>query len=72
MSEKIPNENTDPMWKTHMETLTKRMKAIEIAEKIDKALYEWYSERGMEVPDWKVKKDPDWWINYLNELGENQ
>ena len=55
-----------------METLTKRMKAIEIAEKIDKALYEWYSERGMEVPDWKVKKDPDWWINYLNELGENQ
>ena len=72
MSEKIPNENTDPMWRTHMETLTKRMKAIEIAEKIDKALYEWYSERGMEVPDWKVKKDPDWWINYLNELGENQ
>jgi hypothetical protein len=72
MSEKIPNENTDPMWRTHMETLTKRMRAIEIAEKIDKALYEWYSERGMEVPDWKVKKDPDWWINYLNELGENQ
>ena len=55
-----------------MEILMKRMKNIEIAEKIDKALYDWYSERGMEVPDWKVKKDPDWWIDYLKELDEQQ
>ena len=68
MSEKMPNDHTDPTWKTHMQMLTKRMKAIEIAEKIDKALYEWYSERGMEVPDWKVKKDPDWWSDYLDNL----
>ena len=71
MSEKIPNENTDPMWKTHMEMLTKRMKQIEISEKIDKALFDWYFERGMEVPDWKIKKDPDWWTKYLDEL-DNQ
>ena len=58
----------DPMWRMHMETLTKRMKSIEISEKLDRALYEWYSERGMDVPNWKLKKDPDWWINYLNQL----
>jgi hypothetical protein len=71
MSEKIPNENTDPTWKTHMRILTKRMRNIEISEKIDKALWEWYSERGMQVPNWKQKKDPDWWIRYLEEL-DNQ
>jgi hypothetical protein len=71
MSEKMPNENMDPMWKTHMETLMKRMKQTEISEKIDKALFEWYFERGMEVPDWKVKKDPQWWVDYLEEL-DNQ
>jgi alkyl sulfatase BDS1-like metallo-beta-lactamase superfamily hydrolase len=72
MSEKMPNENMDPMWKTRMEILMKRMKNIEIAEKIDKALYDWYSERGMEVPNWKLNKDPDWWIKYLQELEEEQ
>ena len=60
------------MWKTRMEILMKRMKNIEIAEKIDKALYDWYSERGMEVPNWKLNKDPDWWIKYLQELEEEQ
>ena len=40
MSEKMPNENTDPTWRIHMETLTKRMRQTEIAEKIDKALWE--------------------------------
>jgi hypothetical protein len=59
MSEKMPNDHTDPMWKTHMEMLTKRMKQIEIAQKIDDALFEWYSERGMDVPNWKTKKDFD-------------
>lgn len=49
----MPNENTDPTWQTHMQTLTQRVKRREIAEKIDLALWEWYSERGLEVPDWK-------------------
>lgn len=68
MSEKIPNENTDPMWKIHMETLTKRMKRIEISEIIDEAIWKWYFENGKEVPKWKMKKDPQWWIEYLNSL----
>lgn len=68
----MQNDPTDPMWKTHMKTLTKRMKNIEIAEKIDIALYEWYSERGLEVPNWKQKKDPDWWDEYLDSLDETE
>jgi hypothetical protein len=72
MSEKMPNDHTDPTWKTHMKTLTKRMRQTEIAEKIDKALFDWYFERGMEVPNWKLQKDPQWWIDYLKELDEQQ
>ncbi len=55
-----------------MKTLTKRMRQTEIAEKIDKALFDWYFERGMEVPNWKLQKDPQWWIDYLKELDEQQ
>jgi len=71
MSEKNPKDHTDPTWQIHMETLTKRKKMIEISEKIDMALWEWYSERGLEVPKWKMQKDPQWWTDYLNEL-DNQ
>ena len=42
---------------------------MEISEKIDQALFEWYSERGLEVPRWKQCKDPQWWLDYLEELG---
>ena len=42
---------------------------MEISETIDKALWEYYFERGMEVPKWKRNKDPQWWIDYLEELG---
>ena len=41
---------------------------MEIAQTIDDALFEWYSEQGRPVPQWK-KKDPDWWTEYLNEMG---
>jgi hypothetical protein len=68
MSEKIPNESTDPTWKMHMETLMMRMKRIEIAEVIDEAISQWYFEHGKEVPNWKMQKDPQWWIDYLEEL----
>ena len=54
-----------------METLTKRMRQTEIAEKIDEALWNWYFERGMEVPNWKMQKDPQWWVDYLISLDEN-
>jgi hypothetical protein len=71
MSEKMQNENTDPMWKMHMETLMKRQRRIEIAEVIDEAIWRWYFEHGKEVPNWKMKKDPQWWTDYLAEL-DNQ
>ena len=49
--------------------LTKRMRNIEVSQKIDAALFEYYSEKGMQVPQWKMKKDPQWWIDYLESLG---
>ena len=64
----MQNDHTDPTWKMSMQILMKRMKRIEIADKIDKALFEWYFERGMEVPNWKMQKDPQWWVDYLEEL----
>ena len=72
MSEKNHYENEDPTWRIHMRTLTRRKKNMEITQTIDKALYDYYSERGMEVPQWKFTKDPQWWIDYLNELGIEQ
>ena len=70
MSEKMQNENTDPMWRTHMETLIMRMKRIEIAEVIDEVIWKWYFEHGKEVPNWKYQRDPQWWTDYLAELEE--
>ena len=29
---------------------------MEIAQTIDNALYEWYSERDLDVPQWKQKE----------------
>jgi len=42
---------------------------MEIAQTIDDALFEWYSERGLDVPDWRIRKDPQWWTDYLISLG---
>ena len=52
--------------------LTKRMRSMEIAQIIDDALFEWYTERGIGVPEWRRTKDPQWWIDYLKELGIDQ
>lgn len=41
---------------------------MEIAQTIDRALEDYYSEKGEPVPQWRTKKDPDWWIEYLREL----
>jgi len=72
MSEKMPNDHTDPMWRTHMKTLTQRMKMVEVAEIIDEAIWQWYFENGKEVPNWKYQRDPQWWTDYLEELDENK
>ena len=65
----MQNDPTENIWKMHMQTLTKRKRIIEIGETIDKVLYEWYSERGREVPKWKINSSPSWWISYLEDLG---
>ena len=41
---------------------------MEIAQIIDNAISEYYSENDLSVPEWKLKKDPQWWIDYLKEL----
>ena len=45
---------------------------MEIAQIIDKAINEYYTERGQSVPQWKLKRDPDWWIEYLRKLEEEK
>ena len=62
-------ENEDHMWSIHMQTLIKRKKNMEIAQTIDEVLFRYYSDKGMKVPSWKTKKDPDWWEEYLISLG---
>jgi len=52
-----------------MDVLQKRIRQLEISEKIDAALEEYYSEKGLPVPQWKQRKDPQWWREYLIELG---
>ena len=42
---------------------------MEIAQTIDEAINEWYSLHNLSVPDWKQKRDPDWWLDYLQTLG---
>jgi len=58
-------------WATHTRTLTRRMKNMEISQIINDAILEWYSDQGQEVPQWKMQKDPQWWIDYLMDLKEN-
>ena len=69
MSEKNP-ENRTSIWKTYMQTLTKRTRNMEVKQIIDDALFEYYSEKGQEVPNWRRNKDPQWWIDYLRELDD--
>ena len=52
-----------------MLTLMKRKRNMEIAQIIDEAINEYYSLQGLPVPDWKQKRNPDWWEDYLNSLG---
>ena len=69
MSERNLYANEDPMWRMRMLMLMKRKRNMEIAQTIDKALEEHYSGVGLPVPNWKRKKDPDWWRDYLKSLG---
>jgi hypothetical protein len=71
MLEKNHFDNEDPSWKIHMQTLMKRKRSMEVAQIIDSALFEYYSEKGLPVPNWRQNKDPQWWIDYLQNLKEN-
>ena len=48
--------------------LMKKKRNMEIAQTIDDALEEHYSELGLPVPNWKRQRDPQWWIDYLKDL----
>ena len=52
-----------------MQMLTRRKRNLQIAQTIDEAINEWYSLHNLPVPDWKQKKDPGWWLDYLQTLG---
>ena len=69
MSQQKNIENEDPIWSMRMQMLMRRKRSMEIAQIIDEALEEHYSELGLPVPNWKQRKDPDWWLEYLKELG---
>ena len=65
----MPNDPTDPMWQMHMRMLMKRTRSIHTAQIIDEAINEYYSLHGLPVPDWKQKRNPEWWVEYLRSLG---
>ena len=67
MSEKNPENHTDT-WQMRMQTLMKRTRNMEVKQIIDEALWQYYFEKGMEVPNWRRNKDPQWWVDYLAEL----
>jgi len=70
MLKKNLSDHTARIWQMRMQTLTRRKRNIGISQIIDRVIYEWYSERGLPVPNWKMKRDPDWWIEYLREIDE--
>ena len=72
MSEKNLNDNTDPTWKTHMETLMKKKRILETKEIIEQTIWEYYFEKGLPVPRWRMQKDPQWWSDYLEELNDDR
>ena len=52
-----------------MQTLMKRKRNMEIAQTIEDSLKQYYDSIGKPVPRWKLKRDPDWWTTYLEDLG---
>ena len=71
MSEMSPESHTH-IWQTYMQTLTKRTRNMEVKQIIDEALWKYYFDKGMELPQWRRNKDPQWWIDYLKELNTDQ
>ena len=68
MSQERSIESEDPIWREYMTMLMRRKKNMEVAQIIDKALFEYYSEKGVAVPKWRNCKE-SWWRDYLIDLG---
>ncbi len=45
---------------------------MEVAQIIDETLWKYYFEKGLEVPNWKMNKDPQWWVDYLESLDKQE
>lgn len=56
MSDKNQPGNEDHTWSIRMKTLKLKMKTIEIEEKLPEIIDEWYRERGLDTPQWKLNK----------------
>ena len=52
-----------------MDVLQKRINRVKMAETIDKAIKEYYDSKDMPVPQWRQETNPQWWVDYLRELG---
>tara|TARA_B100001989_G_scaffold191069_1_gene140086 strand:- start:819 stop:1037 length:219 start_codon:yes stop_codon:yes gene_type:complete len=52
-----------------LDILQKRIRRLEVAEIIDKVIKEYYDSKDMPVPQWKQNTNPQWWVDYLHELG---
>ena len=55
-----------------MQTLMRRKKNMEIKQIIDDSIFQYYTSKGLPVPQWKRKTNPDWWVEYLQSLGLTQ
>jgi hypothetical protein len=50
----------------------RRKKNMEIKQIIDESILQYYTSKGLPVPQWKRKTNPDWWVEYLQSLGLTQ
>ena len=52
-----------------MMTLKKRMMMVRTRETVENSITQWYFEQGIPEPPWKTNKDPQWWKDYLIDMG---
>ena len=51
-----------------MQTLTERIRGMEIDLKVREAITEYYNEIGEPEPNWRRSDCYDWWYDYLRQL----
>jgi len=50
----------------------KKKRILETKEIIEQTIWEYYFEKGLPVPRWRMQKDPQWWSDYLEELNDDR